>query len=54
MAAIKLNAVPPDVIKYVLYVQNNIKKKKGIGQFSQELTVIQIIREHMNLQKEKK
>lgn len=46
MAAIQLNNISSDLYKYVLKIQSEIKIKKGVGQFSQELTVLQIIREH--------
>jgi len=53
MAAIRLRAIPPSVIKYILKVQNEMKRKRKIGQYSQELTVIQIIREHEEMNSKK-
>ena len=41
-----LKEMPLDVRKYVLQVQGNMKAKKGISQYSQQLTIYQIIREH--------
>lgn len=53
MAAIQLNSIPKDIIKYILQVQKETKGKKGVGQYSQELTVIQIIREHKEMREAK-
>lgn len=53
MAAIRLRAIPPNVIKYVLKIQNEMKRKRKIGQYSQELTVIQIIKEHEEMKSKK-
>lgn len=49
MAAIQLKAVPENLIKYVLKVQREMKDKRSIGQYSQELTVLQIIKEHQEM-----
>lgn len=46
MAAIKIKRVPEELIKHILMVQNAIKKKKGVKQYSQELTLLHIIKEH--------
>lgn len=54
MAAIRLKYLPEDIIKYILKIQGEIKSKKGIGQYSQELTVMQIIREHKEFKEGKK
>jgi hypothetical protein len=46
MAVLPLRDLPEDVKKYILQVQGETKSKKGISQYSQEKTIIQIIREH--------
>ena len=46
--------MPEDVRKYILKVQGDIKAKKGIGKYSQQQTIIAIIREHQQLAKGKK
>lgn len=46
--------MPSDVRAYVLQVQTDIKIKKGLGKFSQQLTIFHIIREHQKVSNEKK
>lgn len=46
MASITLRSVPKDVIQFILNMQKDLKTKKKVGQYSQELTVIQIIKEY--------
>lgn len=41
-----LQNIPEDVKRYILQVQGEIKCKKGISQYSQQLVIFQIIREH--------
>lgn len=53
MAAILINNIPPDIKKYILKIQGEIKVKKGT-QFSQECTIVQIIREHKEIFETKK
>lgn len=53
MAAILITKIPPDIKKYILKIQGEIKVKKGT-QFSQECTIIQIIREHKESSESKK
>lgn len=38
--------MPEDVRKYLLKIQMEIKLKKKVGKYSQQLTIYQIIREH--------
>lgn len=45
MATIALKDIPDDIRKYILKVQGEIKAKKGT-QYSQKLTIFQIIKEH--------
>lgn len=45
--------MPDDVRKYVLKIQGELKVKKGLGKYSQQLAIFQIIREHKEF-KEKK
>lgn len=45
--------MPDDVREYVLLLQGQIKSKKKLGKYSQQQTIITIIREHKEL-KEKK
>lgn len=53
MASVLLTNIPPDIKKYILKVQGEIKVKKGT-QFSQECTIVQIIREHKESSETKK
>lgn len=41
--------MPKDIRNYVLNIQNSIKKKKNVKLYSQQLTIVQIIREHKEL-----
>lgn len=38
--------MPLDIKKYVLQMQGDMKSKKGVSQYSQQLVIFQIIREH--------
>lgn len=49
MPSITLRSISPDVVKYILKVQSEIKSKKKIRQYSRELTLVQIIKEHRDL-----
>lgn len=44
-----LKDIPKDVRKYVLKIQGEMKEKKGVAQYSQQLTIFQIIREHKEM-----
>jgi len=44
--AYNLKSIPEDVIKYLLKKQGEHKEKKGICQYSLELTIYEIIRQH--------
>ena len=46
--------MPPDVRAYILKVQADIKIKKGLGKFSQQLTIFHVIREHQKVNEDKK
>jgi hypothetical protein len=46
MATMQIKRMPKDLYIYLLKMQSEIKKKKGVKQFSLELTAIAIIREH--------
>ena len=54
MASIQLKTIPSDLYKHILKVQSDNKIKRGVGQFSQELAVIQKIREHKELKEDGK
>lgn len=41
--------MPKDIRNYVLNIQNGIKKKKNVKLYSQQQTIVQIIKEHMEL-----
>ena len=45
MPTLKLD-VPPDIHSYVLKIQGDIKSKKGLGKYSQQKTILTIIKEH--------
>lgn len=52
---IHLTDMPEDVRAHILKVQMQIKLKKKIGKYSQQLALYQIVREHILLtEKEKK
>jgi len=53
MAIMQIKRMPDDISLYLKQIQKEIKEKKGIKQFSLELTAISIIREHKD-DKEKK
>ncbi len=44
---LRLKRVPTDVMRFILLRQKEAKEKKGILNYSQELTIYQIIREIM-------
>lgn len=48
-SAFTLKNIPPEVLKYILKMQGEIKQTRGIGQFSMESTVYKIINEHKEL-----
>lgn len=54
MAEIKLKEIPNDIRKYILKVQGESKEKKCVAQYSQELTIYQIIREHKEFSEKNK
>lgn len=45
--SIYLKQIPQDLMKFILQKQDDIKKKKGVLNYSQELTVYQLLREVM-------
>ena len=45
---LRLKKVPQDVMKFILLKQKEIKNKKKVLVYSQELTIYQIIREVMS------
>lgn len=45
--SIYLKKIPEDIMKFILGKQKNIKEKKGVLNYSQELTVYQLLRETM-------
>jgi hypothetical protein len=49
MATLPLKDIPLDVKRHILKIQGEIKIKKGISQYSQQLAIFQIIREHQQL-----
>jgi len=53
MPVLHLKSVPKDVNDYILKLQYLKKVEKRVSQYSKELTIFQIIREHKEL-KEKK
>jgi hypothetical protein len=53
MAVLTIKRMPEDISLYLKQIQKEIKDKKGIKQFSLELTAISIMREHKE-DKEKK
>ena len=53
MAALQLKKMPDDVKDHVLKTQADIKREKKVGQFSQELAIYHIIREHKKLMEKK-
>lgn len=53
MAIIHLD-IPVDVKKYILKFQGDVKTTKGIGQYSQQQAIYQIIREHKKFNKKNK
>lgn len=53
MPSILMKGIPDDVKKYIVKIQGEIKNTKGISQFSQQATIMHIIREHKKM-KEKK
>jgi hypothetical protein len=53
MATLPLKDIPLDIRKYILQIQGNMKAKKGVAQYSQQLTIFQIIREHKEFSENK-
>lgn len=45
--------MPKEIKDYVLDMQAALKKKKNVGQFSQEATIYHIIREHKKMTEKK-
>jgi len=45
--SIYLKQIPKDLMKFILGKQKEIKDKKGVLNYSQELTVYQLLRELM-------
>lgn len=45
-SSILIQEIPTDLKKYILLIQGEIKTQKGVGQYSQQSTILQIIREH--------
>lgn len=54
MATFPLQNIPDDVKKYILKIQGEMKCKKGISQYSQQLVIFQIIREHKEINESSK
>lgn len=54
MATFPLENIPLDVKKYILKMQGEIKSKKGVSQYNQQLVIFQIIREHKEFSERKK
>lgn len=54
MASFNLKNIPDDVIKHILKIQGEKKTEKGVGLYSQQQTVFQIIREHKEFTEKKK
>ncbi len=46
MPSLTIKNIPEDVIKHILKIQGEKKAEKGIGQYSQQQAIFQIIREH--------
>jgi len=46
MASLLLKNLPLDVRKFIIKMQGEIKYEKGISQYSMELTMYKIIKEH--------
>lgn len=53
MAAIYLKSIPKSVHEYLLKIQFDVKKQKGINQYSLSKIIYKIIEEHEQFQKEK-
>lgn len=53
MATLPLKNIPIDVRKYILKVQGDMKVKKGVAQYSQNLVIFQLIREHKEFSEKK-
>lgn len=54
MSTFPLENIPLDIKKYILKVQGEIKSKKGVSQYNQQLVIFQIIREHKEFTDSKK
>ena len=53
MATLQLKNIPDDVKSYILKIQGDIKIEKKVGQFSQDLAIYHIIRDHKKLKEGK-
>jgi hypothetical protein len=53
MSVLHLINLPKDVKKYLLKIQGEAKEKKGIGKYSLQKTIEQIVKEHKQNRKEK-
>lgn len=53
MSIFPLKNMPMDIKKYILKVQGEMKVKKGLSRYSQELTIYKIIKEHMEFMNKK-
>jgi len=53
-AALTLKSIPKDVNDYILKLQYLKKVEKGVSQYSKELTIFQVIREHKELKEKLK
>ena len=53
MASVKLNEIPTKVYEALIDKQSDIKKLKGIGQFSMERTIYAALEEWLNCQPKK-
>lgn len=54
MSTFPLENIPLDIKKYILKMQGEIKSKKGVSQYNQQLVIFQIIREHKEFSESKK
>jgi hypothetical protein len=49
--AIHMKDVPDDVLKFILKIQGEVKTTKCIKQYSMELTIYKLLREHRDYKK---
>jgi len=54
MAEIKLKKIPPEIKRFIIQMQAEIKEKKNVCMYSMESTVYSIITEHPKFNKSKK